>query len=70
MKIDEIEVGQELWTRVSGYPVKVRVRRIVERRTRGERFVRRVEVARVDSGKVLPKARSASALHRTEGPWD
>lgn len=70
MKIRDVRVGQHVWTRVSGYPVKVSIRRVVESRTRSGRLVRRVEVARVDNGKVLPKARSASALHLTSGPWD
>ena len=64
MKIDDVKIGGEYWTRVSGSRVRVRAVAIVEREIgwRTGRAAGRVNVARADNGLALPKSRSAAAL--------
>jgi hypothetical protein len=68
MRSKDISVGDRLWTNCSGRRVAVEV---VRERTvtsiSGARRMRKFEVRRLDTGRVLPKARSAQALHPTDG---
>lgn len=68
MRINEIEIGQRVWTRVSGERVAVAVVGFdVDDFNEARRRMRKVRVRRLDTGKVLPKARSAQALHVSDG---
>jgi len=69
MRAKDIHVGGEYWTKIGGQRVKVRV---VMTRKGGVGIGRmgKFQVERVDNGQLLPKWRSAQALHPTgEGPW-
>jgi hypothetical protein len=69
MKLEEIKEGDELYTRIGGESTLVRVLRFQERESfRTGRKLTRVVVQRVDNGRILPKARAPSALHRTPRP--
>ena len=68
--IKDVEVGQQVWTKVSGERVAVEVVRVVRKVLfPSSRVQRRVIVKRLDTGNILPKPRPASALHTTGGPW-
>lgn len=69
MRAKDIHVGGEYWTKVGEERVKVRV---VMTRKGGAGIGRmgKFQVERVDNGNLLPKWRSAQALHPVgEGPW-
>lgn len=66
MKINDIEVGQRYYTRVSGDKILVEVVAVIQVNTFCGRTIRRkVRVKRVDNGRVLDKPREASSLHLT-----
>ena len=69
MRAKDIEVGGIYWTKVGDQRVKVRV--VMTRKGGvGIGKMGKFQVERVDNGQLLPKWRSAQALHPTgEGPW-
>lgn len=70
MRTDDVKIGGEYLTRVSGDLVRVRVVRetLVGRPPRRRRafVVRRVETD-LDTGNTLPKPRTAAALRPVDG---
>ncbi len=64
MTVKQVSVGMECYTKIGGDRVKVRVTRETFSRGRTRYFV-----ARLDTGRELPKPRVPSALHDTPGPW-
>jgi hypothetical protein len=60
MILNQVELGTQYYTRITGVPVAVRpIERV------GNKFV----VQRVDNGMILPTPRGPGALHDNPGPW-
>lgn len=70
MKQNEVTIGQLCWCRIGDERARVVVVQRVEREKRTRSFQTRVDVRfmvrRENESKVLPKARSASALTKVE----
>jgi hypothetical protein len=70
MRVADIKQGMKVWTKIGEDRVQVEVYSINYRSTRGGQNRATYTVRRVDNGKFLPKARSATALHeRGDGYW-
>lgn len=70
MKLADIVIGQNYLTKISNKLTEVRVESVVtaalDPHVRGPRIAFRC--VRVDTGKTLPRARSAQALHPLDTP--
>jgi non-homologous end joining protein Ku len=72
MKLNDVKIGQRVFTRVGDKRVEVEVIELVKRLTYGTRSGRnrlqtKVRVRRVDNGLVLPKLRGPKELHIEDG---
>lgn len=67
MKQDDIKVGGVYWAKVGARRKQVEVVEVVQWPAFASRRARiAFRVKRVDTGKLLPNTRAASALHATE----
>jgi hypothetical protein len=68
MKIADVKIGEQYWTKVAGTPACVVALEIQERQTHSGRTRKVIIVRRLHEASPLPKARSAAALRPCKTP--